>query len=569
MPAYEIDPCHRLMIEYVERLLSGKIKKLAIVTPPRIGKTTLCNILAPAFVLGKDPTERIISVSYGSELSETWGRRLRNLLSDPDFQRIFPACKLSADSAAAYRFETSMLGEYSATGRGGPITGKGASLLILDDLIKDAAEANSEATCRSTIEWLQSTAFTRVHPNGRILAVGTRWSQKDPLGWVMAEPGWTILHLPALAQAKDPLGRRPGEALWPSHYPTQVLERIRVDVGSRVFETLFQGNVAAAAGSVFKRNWFVHYQQRPESFKRILQSWDTGFKSGAANDYSVCITIGEASNAFYLLSLYREKIEFPELKRKVNELADQWRPQEILIEDRGSGQSLIQELKVSTSYPVIAVKADKDKETRAASVTGYFEAQKVLFPDPQSAPWVLDLEDELASFPGGRFDDQVDAITQALNRLRDSSGGILGWVVALRDWASGKRPLPGKAAAAAAPAASAAALPQASSKPTPDEVPPCPACRSKNTIWLPGGLPGKPLVIHCNECKADDGVAPPKPGPADAEQCWVNGCKMKVREISGAGRYCANHGQESVQLNQARQMSRAQYENLKRRSRWN
>jgi predicted phage terminase large subunit-like protein len=136
----------------------------------------------------------------------------------------------------------------------------------------------------------------------------------------------------------------------------------------------------------------------------------------------VCATFGESKNGFYLLSLYRGKIEFPELKRKVSELADFWKPSEIYIEDRASGQSLISELKIATTYPVIAVKADHDKETRAAACTGFFEAGKILF--PKDVAWLPDLEDELASFPGGRFDDCVDAICQALNRLRGTGDSL-------------------------------------------------------------------------------------------------------------------------------------------------
>jgi predicted phage terminase large subunit-like protein len=424
MPSYELSPAHKLMISYLEDLASGKIRNLAVITPPREGKTLLGNTLLPAYVLGKDPTERIISVSYGAELSETWGRRTRNMLQDPAFQEIFPGCKLSADSSAAYRFETTAGGEYTATGRGGPITGRGCSLLICDDLVKDFQEANSDVTNRATIDWLQSTAFTRMAPGGRKLAIATRWSERDPMGWIMQQPGWVVLHLPALATEGDPLGRQPGEALWPSHYSIEALEEIKRSIGSRNFECLYQGNTSAASGTIFKREWFRHYQQPPEKFLKITQSWDTAFKSGAQNDYSVGITIGETSNGFYLLSLVRGKWEFPELKRQVALQAEMWHPHEVLIEDRASGQSLVQELKLATTYPVIAIQVDRDKETRAQSTTGYFESGRVLF--PENAPWLSALEDELASFPGGMADDQVDALCQFLNRCR--GGDDLGYL---------------------------------------------------------------------------------------------------------------------------------------------
>jgi hypothetical protein len=244
MPAFEASPFHQLMINHLEALLSGEIKKLAIITPPRHGKGTLGNVIVPAYALGRNPLETVITVSYGSELSEGFGRRVRNILDDPAFREIFPSCQLSPDSAAAYRFTTTAGGTYSAVGRGGPVTGRGASLLILDDLIKDSSEANSDTVCRGIIEWLQHVAFTRLTPNGRVLAIATRWSERDPMGWILQQHGWTVLNLPALAEnAADPLGRKPGEALWPSQYSMEALNAIR-------------GTLARECFSVFIREMF-------------------------------------------------------------------------------------------------------------------------------------------------------------------------------------------------------------------------------------------------------------------------------------------------------------------------
>jgi|HubBroStandDraft_6_1064221.scaffolds.fasta_scaffold32351_2 predicted phage terminase large subunit-like protein len=527
MPAFEATRFHQLIIENLELLLSGNIRKLAIICPPRHGKTLLGNIMMPAYALGRNPTETVISVSYGSELSETWGRRVRNILSDPDFHKIFPDCVLSPDSAAAYRFTTTAGGEYSAIGRGGPATGKGASLLILDDLIKDASEANSDTVCRGNIEWLQHVAFTRLTPNGRVLAISTRWSEKDAMGWILQQHGWTVIHLPALAESPaDPIGRKIGEALWPSRYPIEALERIRADVGSRVFQCLFQGNVSAAQGTIFKRDWFLRYQQRPESFSRIIQSWDTAFKTGATNDYSVCATFGETKNGFYLLALYRDKVEFPELKRQVAQQADFWRPSEIYVEDKASGQSLIQELKLATTYPVIPVKIDRDKETRASAVTGYFEAGRVFF--PEGAAWLADLEDELANFPGGLHDDCVDAITQALNRMRDSgSGGEL--VEYFKGLANGTRKMvasvqermrqmfvtPGEEKPAAPPAS-------------------CQWCGSTN-VEIIGSEPGR---WACGDCKKTSVIQ-----ANVGDECPFKDCKIKLQLVPGGGVRCMNHGQ--------------------------
>ena len=549
MPAFEAASCHRAIIESLENLLFGKIKKLAIIAPPRHGKSLMGNVMLPAFALGRNPTETIITVSYGSDLSEGWGRRVRNILSDPAFREVFPACQLSPDSAAAYRFETTAGGEYSAVGRGGPVTGRGASLLILDDLIKDASEANSDTICRGIVDWLQNVAFTRLTPSGRVLAIATRWSERDPMGWILQQARWTVLHLPAFAEGpSDPLGRRPGEALWPSRYPLEALEAIRSDVGSRVFQCLYQGNVSAAQGTIFKRDWFRHYQTPPEKFKRIVQSWDTAFKTGLTNDPSVCFTIGEAENGFYVLSRYKEKIEFPELKRQVAQQADCWRPSEIYVEDRASGQSLLQELKASTSHPLIPVKVDRDKETRASAVTGYFEAGRIFF--PEGAAWVTDIEDELASFPGGLHDDQVDALCQALNRMR-VGGGAFGVLDLLKDLSCGTRKMPTSVEDYAAANAPPVQRKTEGTKSIPSHPGACALCGSIATVWIGGPTPQP--AKHCNQCQSDDGKL-----PVPIAQC----CGDYLPQIIPNGIRCGNCGaQRVIGMQFVAGISRANYSN--------
>jgi hypothetical protein len=169
-------------------------------------------------------------------------------------------------------------------GRGGPITGRGAPLLVLDDLVKDSSETQSDTVCNGIIEWLQHVAFTRLTPKDE------RWRSppdgaKEIRGWILRQHGWTVLHLPALAQSvNDPLGRTIGQALWASHYPVEALEAIRVDVGNRVFQALYQGNFSAAQGTMFKRDWFRHFTTPPEKFTRTVQSWDTAQATGRIAD---------------------------------------------------------------------------------------------------------------------------------------------------------------------------------------------------------------------------------------------------------------------------------------------
>ena len=220
--------------------------------------------------------------------------------------------------------------------------------------------------------------------------------------------------MPAVAEVDDEF-RKAGEALWPERFPSETLKVIRGAIGGTAWDSLYRLQPSASEGAVFKREWWRFFREQP-ACKRIVQSWDTAFKSGAENDFSVCTTWGVTQTGYYLLWVWRDRVEFPELKRRMSWLADQWKPSQILIEDRASGQSLIQELRHSTRLPIIPIKVDTDKLARAQSVTPLLEAGRVFL--PESAPWLNDFIDELAAFPKGTHDDCVDSVTQALNYLR-------------------------------------------------------------------------------------------------------------------------------------------------------
>jgi predicted phage terminase large subunit-like protein len=255
-------------------------------------------------------------------------------------------------------------------------------------------------------------------PGGAVIIIQTRWHEDDLAGWLLREhasENWDVLSLPAIAE-HDESFRKEGDALWPERVPTEDLIRIREAVGGAAWASLYQQRPAAAEGAIFKREWWRPYRGLPE-FSQIVQSWDTAFKKGAETSYSVCTTWGLAENGYFLLSVWRDRVEFPELKRTLIALAEQWKPSAILVEDRASGQSLLQELKSATTLPVLAVRADSDKLSRAQAVTPLIEAGKVCV--PESALWLRDYMDELAAFPTGNYDDAVDSTTQALNFFRE------------------------------------------------------------------------------------------------------------------------------------------------------
>ena len=422
MPQFERAHHHELLISRLEALERSDIRRFVAFEPPRHGKSLIASTFFPAWYLGRHPDHQVIFATYGQELSDDFGRRVRNLISNPVHQAIFPNCILSNDSTAAHRFSTTKGGRLlHALGRGGPIAGRGARiLLIIDDPLKDPDEANSETIRRGLHDWFGSVAYTRLMRDGRIVIIQTRWHEDDLAGRLLREhaaENWNVLSLPAIAE-RDESFRKEGEALWPEKFPIEILEQIRNAIGSAAWNSLYQQRPAAAEGAIFKRPWWRYFRQAPK-FSQIVQSWDTAFKTGTENSFSVCTTWGLAGNGYYLLSVWRGRVEFPELRRKLIALAQEWNPHVILVEDRASGQSLLQEFKVATPLPVIGVKVDSDKWSRAQAVTALIEAGKVFL--LESAPWLRDFVDELASFPTGLYDDAVDSTTQALNYFRQQS----------------------------------------------------------------------------------------------------------------------------------------------------
>jgi len=414
----ELASYHKRIIEMLEAIEKEKARRGMVFLPPRHSKTLLCNLLFSAYFLGRHPDRSIITTSYGQDLADDFGLKVRSLVSNPIHKRIFPGFRLSGDATSIRRFTTTAGGSYYAIGRGGPITGRGADLLLIDDPIKDHEEARSEAVRHSLQEWYASVAYPRLQPGAAVILIQTRWHKDDLAGWLLREhasENWTVICLPAIAE-KDESFRRAGEALWPEHYPLESLARIRAAIGGPAWTSLYQQQPSAAEGRMFKRDWW-RFDLEPPVCKRIVHSWDTAYKTGAQNDYSACTVWGVKDNAYHLLWFWQGREEFPELKKQMHRLADQWKPTEILVEDRASGQCLIQELKRNSVLPIIAAKVDKDKESRAQAITPLIEGGKVFL--PESAPWLDYFIDQFAAFPMGTHDDAVDSTTLALNYLRN------------------------------------------------------------------------------------------------------------------------------------------------------
>ena len=420
-PKFELPAHLKLLVQELERVERGECDRLMIFEPPRHGKSLLTSQLFPAWYLGRRPSSSIIATSYGGELAADFGRAVRGFVADPLQRAIFPQCILSEDSAAVHRLGTTRGGAYFAVGAGGPITGRGADLLLIDDPIKGFEQAFSVTERRSLQRWYESTAYTRLQPGGAVILIQTRWHNDDLAAWLLrehADENWRVISLAALAEPSDLLGRREGEALWPARFPADVLERIRSAVGTQAWTAQYLQRPVPEEGSVFKYEWFLTFPARePPECPQILLSLDTAFKASEAADYSVIQAWGKLKNGFALLAQWRERAEFGALLKGAVAMAERFSPNYVLIEDAASGQSLVQTLKSSTRLPILPVKPLGDKVARAHACAPMVESGRVFTPD--QAGWRRDFLDEVCSFPSAPHDDMVDAMSQALNYLRE------------------------------------------------------------------------------------------------------------------------------------------------------
>ena len=422
--SYLRPPHIEFLAEKLEAVERGDITRLAISMPPRHGKSELASNFFPSWFLGRNPDKYVIFSTYAQELADDFGRKVRNTMRDERFSQVFSNVQLDDTSQSARRFGTNKLGTYFAVGAGGAITGRGAHLLIVDDIIKGREDADSTAIRRSVTDWYKSVAYTRLMPGGRIVIVGTRWHEADLLGFVLEEAThepWEVINLPAIADEDDQLGREQGEALWPEQFPLERLIEIKKTVGSREWAALFQQSPSAEDGNIFKRFWWQWWEDsEPPDCDFILQSYDTAFSSSRDADYTAVQTWGvfekDDKPCAILLSCLNERLEYPQLREKAVDLYKRWQPDTVLIEKKASGQSLLQDLRRS-GIPVTDYTPDRDKVARAHSIAPMVESGQIYL--PRGKYWADDFLNQCSSFPNGRRKDMVDAFTQAIIRLKN------------------------------------------------------------------------------------------------------------------------------------------------------
>lgn len=430
-PATEFLPnWHVTLIgEYLEACRRREIRKLIINMPPRMLKSVTVSVAWPAYLLGHDPSERIMAASYAAGLSVKHGLDCRNIIQSEWYRQVFPDMRIARDQNEKHKFATTQHGHRIATSVGGTVTGEGGNFLIMDDP-HTPAQAMSLSQRESALQWFDHTFATRLDDKQRgvMVVVMQRLHADDLSGHLLAKGGWEMLRLPAIAEEAAALQmgemhylRKEGELLHPEREGAVQLDAMRQELGSYAFAAQYQQNPLPADAGMVRREWFGRFRDAPPVFERVVQSWDTAIKAGQSHDFSVCMTFGEHDGKSYLLDVLAVKQEYPELKRSVTRQAKLWQPHAVLVEDKASGQSLLQDLRRERDMPpLIARLPVADKVTRFAACTALIEAGKLVL--PREAAWLAPFEREVLTFPNGAHDDQVDALSQYLAWLRERQG---------------------------------------------------------------------------------------------------------------------------------------------------
>ena len=420
---------------HLTRVLEGEIKRLIITIPPRSLKSICGSVCFPAFVLGHDPTRKIICVSYAESLARKHANDCRAIMRSAFYNRVFPNTRISASKDSELEFATTMGGYRLTTSVGGTLTGRGGNLIIIDDAQKPQ-DAYSELARENVKQWYSNTLLSRLDDknNDAIVVIMQRLHMDDLVGHLLEQEGWTHLNLPAIAETEHqiPVGpaqshlRRPDDVLHPEREPRAVLDEFKRSMGSLDFAAQYQQEPVAEGGNLIKWNWFRFYDDPPARQRgdRIIISWDTAMSSKELSSYSACVVLQIRGETAYVLEVVRDRLEYPDLKRKVIQVYRNWRNAcdrcELVIENKGSGMSLIQELKRDNIH-AIAVDPEGDKVMRMNAHTARLEAGSLML--PCRASWLDELRREILAFPAGRYSDQVDALSQALNRAHNPRRG--------------------------------------------------------------------------------------------------------------------------------------------------
>jgi predicted phage terminase large subunit-like protein len=398
--------------EKLEQVASGEIMKLMIEMPPRHGKSETATVRYPVYRLTDDPTLRVIIGAYNQTLAEKVSRRARRIASRAGVE-------LSFDRAAAEDWETAQGGGVRAVGVGGGITGQGGDLIIIDDPVKSREEAESETYREKVWEWYTNDLYTRREPGAAMILIMTRWHDDDLAGRILASedgPNWHVVNLPALAEADDPLGRAPGEALCPARFDEAALRDIRMVLGEYAFAALYQQSPRPREGVMFPRDKATIVHAIPAGAQHI-RYWDKAGTEGAGK-YTAGVRMAKADGIYYIVHVERKQLASAERRKLMRQTAvtDGVSVKVRMEQEPGSGGKESAEVSVRdlAGFDVKAEPVTGDKATRADPFAAQWQAGNVRLVE---GDWNTAYLNELEAFPNGKYSDQTDASSGAFNKL--------------------------------------------------------------------------------------------------------------------------------------------------------
>lgn len=424
LPNWHID----LIADYLENTRKGHIKRLIINMPPRALKSVCVSVAWPAWVLGQDPSKRILAASYSHMLGIKNSMDTRFVMESDWYKSLFPRTILSKKHNQKSKFMTTEHGFRFATSVGGSVTGEGGDILIIDDP-HNPTHIHSPKLRGKAIEWFEQTFSSRLNDraSGAIVLVMQRLHECDLSGHLISSAPnvWEVLKIPAISEAetifyikgKERLVRE-GEFLHASRDTLESMTRLEQEIGTQNFAAQYLQSPISRSISMVDLDLLGYYDTLPDMLEYYVHSWDTAIKISEDSDYSVCTIWGVSNNVYYLIDLVRKRMAYPELKTVSESLIQKYLPKVVLIEDKASGQSLIQDLCSQGIQGILGQKPKLDKITRFASVIPLIQAGSVLF--PRNKAWMKQLLDEMTLFPHSKHDDVVDSISQFLSYSKGS-----------------------------------------------------------------------------------------------------------------------------------------------------
>lgn len=426
---------HEAISFQLDRIGDGALRRLVVTMPPRHLKSITISVAWVAWMLGKYPEKRFVCVSYASDLAMKHARDCRNIMLSEWYRKAFPVTVLKSERE--HDFETTRGGGRLSTTVGGTMTGRGGEIIIIDDPMK-ADDGNSLLARTKVRDWFSNTLMSRLddRSTGVIILVMQRLHEDDLAGHLLESGGWEHLSLPAIAADLETIEiahgefhtRQPGDVLHPEMTSREELANMAATMGSAAFSAQYLQAPVPVQGNIVRREWLKRWDRMPErqAGDLIVQSWDTANKDGVFSDYSVGITALLRKKDVYILDIFRGRLQFPDLKRRVVSEALSHGADTVLIEDAASGQQLLQILihEDHNGMPrPVRRRPEGDKLTRMSAQSALIEQGRLVL--PLNASWLADFEHELFAFPNGRHDDQVDALAQLLEWVQTRHEGIM------------------------------------------------------------------------------------------------------------------------------------------------